>query len=84
MRNVDDYHYARAVAELDVAQRSLCPEAVQAQYTLAELHLERASARRPPNLFELRGDSPESAGRFRQSLAEDGSVVPLRQRRGRD
>ncbi len=37
-----DYFYHRAEAELDQAQRSTIPEAVQAHYAMATAYLERA------------------------------------------
>lgn len=42
MSSLNDYHYRRAVAELDAAQRSTCPQAAHAHRALAELHLERS------------------------------------------
>lgn len=42
MSSLNDYHYRPAMAELEAAQRSTCPQAVQAHCALAELHLERS------------------------------------------
>lgn len=47
MNDPQDYHYSRAVAELDAAQRSECPKAVRAHCELAELHLELARVEKP-------------------------------------
>lgn len=84
MSDFHDYHYARAVAELDAAQRSLCPEAVQAHCGLAELHLERAKAERPPNVFELSGSPRDPAARLREVLVETESGLRSRWMAARD
>ncbi|PVX29331.1 hypothetical protein [Sphingomonas pokkalii] len=78
MRDIDDYHYARAVAELNAAQRSLCPEAVQAHCALAELHLERSSAGHPSDVLDLQEDPRAPAAWCAESPVMRGTVLPLK------
>ena len=55
-REEDDYYQRRAEAEIELAQRAECPQAVQAHYQLASAYLDRIHGDTPtrgPNFLGL-------------------------------
>ena len=46
-REEEDYYQRRAEAEIELAQRADCPQAVQAHYQLASAYLDRIHGESP-------------------------------------